>query len=166
MLRGSRFDLNHRNGKVTALYLATFLSHRFTAMQSRKLHGLIAFALFLVGAVVYAALSDKPLDLWHVALWSMVGVGSYMALSHVFGFDPHRTRIAAAAPAYMHYVDRWELRLGQTTLSMLGGVVVAARLFDAEYFVTAVVSGTLSAWTYFAFRWYVGGYRAPAAVRK
>jgi hypothetical protein len=135
-------------------------------MQTRKLHGLIALALFLVGAVVYGALSGTAVDLWRVALWSMVGVGSYMALSRLFGFDPHRTRIAECAPAYMHYVDRWELRLGQATLSMLGGIVVAARLFDAEHFVTAVVSGTLSAWTYFAFRWYVGGYRAaPAAAR-
>lgn len=136
-------------------------------MQSRKLHGLIAFALFLVGAVVYSVLSGKPMDLWHVALWSMVGVGSYMALSRLFGFDPYRTRIAEGAPAYMHYVDRWELRLGQATLAMLGGIVVAARLFDAGHFVVAVVSGTLSAWTYFAFRWYVGGYRAaPAAAGK
>ena len=132
-------------------------------MQSRKLHALIAFALFLVAAVVYAALSGKPVDLWRVALWSIAGVGSYMMLSRLFGFDPHRTRIAACAPAYMHYVDRWELRLGQATLSMLGGIVVAARLFDAEHFVTAVVSGTLSAWTYFAFRWYVGGYRLQKA---
>ena len=132
-------------------------------MQSHKLHALIAFALFLVGAVVYAALSGKPVDLWRVAVWSMMGVASYAALSHVFGFDPHRTRISERAPAYMHYVDRWELRLGQATLSMLGGIVVAARLFDADHFVTAVVSGTLSAWTYFAFRWYVGGYRITAA---
>jgi len=133
-------------------------------MQSRKLHGLIALALFLVAAVVYSALSGKPVDLWRVALWSMIGVGSYMALSRLFGFDPHRTRIAEYAPAYMHYVDRWELRLGQATLSMLGGIVVAARLFDAEHFVTAVVCGALSAWTYFAFRWYVGGYRDTAAA--
>jgi hypothetical protein len=84
-------------------------------------------------------------------------------LSQLFGFDPHRTRIAAAAPAYMHYVDRWELRLGQATLCMLGGIVVAAQLFDTKHFVTAVVSGTLSAWTYFAFRLYVGGYRARGA---
>jgi hypothetical protein len=131
-------------------------------MQSRKLHALIAFALFLIAATVYAAVSHQPVDLWRVALWSLAGVGSYMALSQAFGFDPHRTRIAAAAPAYMHYVDRWELRLGQATLSMLGGIVVAARLFDADHFVTAVVSGTLSAWTYFAFRLYVGGYRAQA----
>ena len=131
-------------------------------MQTRKLHALIAFALFLVAAVDYAALSGRPVDLWRVALWSMLGVSSYMVLSRVFGFDPHRTRIADCEPAYMHYVDRWELRLGQATLSMLGGIVVAARLFDAEHFVTAVVSGTLSAWTYFAFRWYVGGYRATA----
>jgi hypothetical protein len=136
-------------------------------MQSRKLHGLVAFTLFLVGAVVYSALSGKPVvDLWRVALWSLVGIASYMVLSRLFGFDPHRTRIAKCAPAYLHYVDRWELRLGQATLSMLGGIVVAARLFDAEHFVTAVVSGTLSAWTYFAFRWYVGGYRSPVAVRK
>ncbi len=132
-------------------------------MQSRKLHALIAFALFLVAATVYAALSGKPMDLWRVSLWSMVGVGSYMMLSQLFGFDPHRTRIAAGAPAYMHYVDRWELRLGQATLTMLGGIVVAARLLDAEHFVTAVVSGTLSAWTYFAFRLYAGGYRARTA---
>jgi hypothetical protein len=132
-------------------------------MQSRKLHALIAFALFLVAAVVYAALSGKPVDLWRVAVWSLVGVGSYMVLSRLFGFDPHRTRIAKCAPAYMHYVDRWELRLGQATLSMLGGIVIAARLFDTEHFVTAVVCGTLSAWTYFAFRLYVGGYRARAA---
>ncbi len=57
-------------------------------MQSRKLHALIAFALFLVGAVVYAALSGKPVDLWRVALWSMVGVGSYMALSQFVWFRP------------------------------------------------------------------------------
>lgn len=135
-------------------------------MQSRKLHALIAFALFLVAATVYAALSGKAVDLWHVALWSMAGVGSYMVLSQLFGFDPYRTRIDAAAPAYVHYVDRWELRLGQATLCMLGGIVVAARLFDTEHFVTAVVSGTLSAWTYFAFRLYAGGYRAHAASRR
>ncbi|MBM0104035.1 hypothetical protein JM946_04735 [Steroidobacter sp. S1-65] len=132
-------------------------------MHSRKLHALIAVALFLLAATVYVSLSAKTVDLWRVALWSLVGVSSYMLLSQLFGFDPHRTRIAACAPAYMHYVDRWELRLGQATLSMLGIVVVTASLFDAEHFVTAVVSGTLSAWTYFAFRLYVGGYRASAA---
>jgi len=133
-------------------------------MQSRKLHGLIAFGLFLVAASVYAVLSEQPVDFWRVAIWSLAGVASYMVLSLLFGFDPHRTRIAAGAPAYLHYVDRWELRLGQATLSMLGGIVVAARLFDADHFVTAVVSGTLSAWTYFAFRFYAGGYRARTGV--
>ena len=134
-------------------------------MQSRKLHALIALALFLIAAVVFAALSGKAVDLWRVALWSLAGVASYMVLSRLFGFDPHRTRIAKGAPAYMHYVDRWELRLGQATLSMLGLIVVAARLFDPEHFVSAVVSGTLSAWTYFAFRLYAGGYRAGAAAK-
>ncbi|MET0535422.1 MAG: hypothetical protein ABW171_14490 [Steroidobacter sp.] len=135
-------------------------------MHSRKFHGLIAFGLFLLAASVYAVLSGKPLDLWRVALWSLVGVASYMVLSRLFGFDPHRTRIAAAAPAYLHYVDRWELRLGQATLSMLGVIVVAASLFDSAHFVTAVVSGTLSAWTYFAFRLYAGGYRAGVVQRR
>ena len=145
-------------------YISLIFSSRYHVMQSRKLHALIAFALFLVAATVFAAVSGKPVDLWRVALWSMLGVGSYMVLSQLFGFDPHRTRIAECAPAYMHYVDRWELRLGQATLSMLGIVVVAARLFDAGHFVTAVVSGTLSAWTYFAFRLYAGGYRARATA--
>lgn len=135
-------------------------------MQSRKLHALIAFSLFLLAAVVYAAASGKPVDLWRVAVWSIVGVGSYMVLSRIFGFDPHRTRVAERAPAYVHYVDRWELRLGQATLSMLGGIVIAARLLDADHFVTAVVSGTLSAWTYFAFRLYAGGYRARAGAQQ
>ncbi|HEY0942388.1 MAG TPA: hypothetical protein VGE08_20010 [Steroidobacter sp.] len=134
-------------------------------MHSRKLHALIAVALFFVAATVFAALSGQPVAMGHVMLWSVVGVGSYTVLSQLFGFDPRRTRLAPGAPAYMRYVDRWELRLGQTTLTMLGGVVVAAQLFDPEHFVTAVVSGTLSAWTYFAFRLYVGGYRVPAAAR-
>lgn len=133
-------------------------------MQSRKLHALIAFGLFLLAAALYGALSGKPVVLSHVALWSIAGVASYMLLSGVFGFDPHRTRIADGAPAYMHYVDRWELRLGQATLSMLGLIVIAAGLLDAEHFVTAVVSGTLSAWTYFAFRLYAGGYRVRAGM--
>lgn len=119
-----------------------------------------------MAASVYAVLSGQPVDIWRVALWSMVGIASYMVLSRLFGFDPHRTRIAAAAPALMHYVDRWELRLGQATLSMLGVTVVAAGVFDSEHFVTAVVSGTLSAWTYFAFRLYAGGYRAGVAQRR
>lgn len=140
-----------------------FFLKQYHAMHSRKLHALIAIAVFLVAATVYTALSGRPMDdLWRVAVWSALGIGSYMLLSQLFGFDPHRTRIAEGAPAYLHYVDRWELRLGQATLSMLGLVVVAARLFDPEHFVTAVVSGTLSAWTYFAFRLYVGGYRARA----
>lgn len=134
-------------------------------MQSRKLHAVIAVALFFVGASVFSAFSSEPVALWHVAPWSVVGVGSYTLLSQLFGFDPQRTRLPPGAPACLHYVDRWELRLGQATLSMLGCVVVAARLLDPEHFVTAVVSGTLSAWTYFAFRLYVGGYRSPAAAR-
>jgi len=127
-------------------------------MHTRKLHALMACALFLLAAIVYGSLTGKPMELWRVAFWSMVGVASYIALSRLFGFDPHRTRIARYASPLMHYVDRWELRLGQATLSMLGVVVLGAGLIDHTNFVTAVVSGTLSAWTYFALRLYAGGY--------
>jgi hypothetical protein len=127
-------------------------------MHTRKLHALMACALFLLAAIVWGSLAGKPIELWRVAFWSIVGVASYIALSRVFGFDPHRTRIARYASPLMQYVDRWELRLGQATLSMLGCVALAAGLIDHTNFVTAVVSGTLSAWTYFALRLYVGGY--------
>ena len=127
-------------------------------MHTRKLHALIACAVFLIGAGVYSALAVHPLELWRVAFWSMAGVASYVVLSRVFGFDPHRTRLARFASPLTQYVDRWELRLGQATLSMLGVVALAAGLLDHTNFVTAVVSGTLSAWTYFALRLYAGGY--------
>ena len=127
-------------------------------MHTRKLHASIACALFLLAVGVYSALSGNALELWRVAFWSIVGIASYIALSGVFGFDPHRTRLARYASPLTRYVDRWELRLGQATLSMLGCVALAAGLLDHTNFVTAVVSGTLSAWTYFALRLYAGGY--------
>jgi len=134
-------------------------------MHTRKLHALMACALFLLAAIVYGSLTGKPMELWRVAFWSMVGIASYIALSRVFGFDPHRTRVARYASPLMQYVDRWELRLGQATLSMLGCVALAAGLIDHTNFVTAVVSGTLSAWTYFALRLYVGGYGTANLAR-
>jgi hypothetical protein len=127
-------------------------------MHTRKLHALMSCALFLVAAGLYGKLTGHPVELWRVAFWSLVGVASYIALSGLFGFDPHRTRIARYASPLMQYVDRWELRLGQATLSMLGVVALAAGLLDPINFVMAVVSGTLSAWTYFALRLYAGGY--------
>ena len=127
-------------------------------MNTRKLHALLSCALFLLAAGVYGWLSGQPVELWRVAFWSMAGVATYIALSGVFGFDPQRTRVARYASPLVQYVDRWELRLGQATLSMLGCVALAAGLLDHTNFVTAVVSGTLSAWTYFALRLYAGGY--------
>jgi hypothetical protein len=127
-------------------------------MRSRTIHALSACATFLLVAMVYALATGAELELMRVALWSGAGIGSYIALSHVFGFDPHRTRLASYAAGWAHYVDRWELRLGQATLSMLGCMIVAAKLIDETHFVLAVVSGTLSAWTYFAWRLYAGGY--------
>jgi hypothetical protein len=129
-------------------------------MRSRILHAVTSCALFILIATCYGALVDTPVNLLRVAGWSAAGILSYVVLSHAFGFDPHRTRIARFAAEWQHYVDRWELRLGQATLSMLGVVVVAARLFDEAHFVLAVVSGTLSAWTYFACRLYTGGYQS------
>lgn len=127
-------------------------------MHTRKLHALMSCTLFLFAAGLYSKLSGQPLELWRVAFWSMIGVASYIALSGIFGFDPHRTRLARFASPLVQYVDRWELRLGQATLSMLGFVALTAGLLDHANFITAVVSGTLSAWTYFAMRLYAGGY--------
>jgi hypothetical protein len=131
-------------------------------MRSRKIQALGACLIFFVVAKGYELLARQPLDSWHVLFWSLVGVAVYVGLSRVFGFDPHRTKLAQYASPLLHYVDRWELRLGQATLAMLGCVVVAARLVDPDHFVSAVVSGTLSAWTYFALRLYTGGYKAGA----
>jgi hypothetical protein len=131
-------------------------------MRSRKLQAVLSCVIFVVIAKFYELLADKPVSATRVALWSTLGVICYIALSHLFGFDPHRTRLARFAPAVQHYVDRWELRLGQATLAMLGCVVLAARFIDNENFVTAVVSGTLAAWTYFVLRLYTGGYKATA----
>lgn len=135
-------------------------------MHTRKLHALLACALFLLAAGVYCKLSGHAVELWRVAFWSMMGVASYIALSGLFGFDPHRTRIARFASPLMQYVDRWELRLGQATLSMLGCVALAAGLLDQTNFVTAVVSGTLAAWTYFALRLYAGGYGSATLAQR
>jgi hypothetical protein len=131
-------------------------------MYSRKLHAIAACLFFVVLASLYGVVTEHAVELWRVGLWSVLGVLSYVGLSQLFGFDPHRTRIAKFASPLVHYVDRWELRLGQATLSMLGVVAVAASFWDRENFVTAVVSGTLSAWTYFALRLYLGGYRQQA----
>lgn len=127
-------------------------------MRSRKLHALAACILFLLIALLYAAATGRTFDVQRAALWSAAGVAIYIVCSRAFGFDPHRTRIAPYAPALVRYVDRWELRLGQATLSMLGCVVIAARLLDPENFVVGVVCSALAAWTYFALRLYAGGY--------
>jgi len=134
-------------------------------MRSRKLQALGACFIFFTIAQVYGLAAQQPLDAWRVLFWSIVGVGVYIGLSKLFGFDPHRTKLAQFASPLLHYVDRWELRLGQATLAMLGCIVVAARLIDQEHFVMAVVCGTLSAWTYFALRLYTGGYQAKSPAR-
>lgn len=135
-------------------------------MQSRKLHAVLSCVLFLCIAVVYGIVSGRPVDPWRIAFWSMLGVATYVGWSRIFGFDPQRTRLAEYAPALVRYIDRWELRLGQATLSMLGCVVLAAGVMDPTHFVTAVVCGTLSAWTYFALRLYAGGYRTEARLTR
>lgn len=129
-------------------------------MQSRKLHALAAGGLFFCIAQVYCLITRQPFDSPRILFWSVAGIAGYVFLSRCFGFDPHRTKLAPVATPVMRYVDRWELRLGQATLSMLGLIVAAAHYIDRDHFVTAVVSGTLSAWTYFALRLYAGGYKA------
>ena len=137
-----------------------------TSMNTRKWHALVSCALFLFAAGLYSRFSAQPVDLWRVAFWSIIGVASYIVLSGLFGFDPHRTRLARYASPLVHYVDRWELRLGQATLSMLGCIALAAGLLDHTNFVTAVVSGTLAAWTYFALRLYADGYGTANLARR
>jgi hypothetical protein len=133
-------------------------------MNSRKAHAVSACLIFFCAAKTYEIVGGQPLDAWRVLFWSIAGIAVYIGLSGVFGFDPHRTKLPEFEPPLVHYIDRWELKLGQATLTMLGSVVLAAGLIDPENFVTAVVCGTLSAWTYFAFRLYQGGYK-PAAAR-
>lgn len=134
-------------------------------MQSRYFHAFCACAAYIAAAALYAALSPQAVDLLRAALWGAGGVVGHICLSQLFGFDPYRTRIAEYAPAHVRYLDRWELRLGQATLSLLGSSVVAAHWLDPDHFVAAVVSATLAAWTYFVGRLYVGGYDLPARVR-
>lgn len=134
-------------------------------MRSRILNAVTSCALFILIVTCYAAITGTSMSLLRVGAWSAAGISAYIALSYAFGFDPYRTRIPAIAADWLHYVDRWELRLGQATLSMLGVMVTAAKLIDESHFVLAVVSGTLSAWTYFAFRLYNGGYRSQSGDR-
>jgi hypothetical protein len=130
---------------------------------SRKLLAGASCAIFLVIAKLYEWLSQATIDGWRVLCWSAIGVVSYIVLCRVFGFDPHRTRLARHAPALWHYVDRWELRQGQAILCMLGMLVIGARLLDAGHFVTAVVSGTLAAWTYFTLRLFTRSYEMQSS---
>ncbi len=131
-------------------------------MQSRKVHAVGAFVIFFGLAKLYALATLEPLESGRLLLWSALGIGLYIALSELFGFDPHRTRLAAFDSPLKHYVERWELRLGQATLGMLGCIVMTAHFIDPAHFVSAVVCGTLAAWTYFALRLYRGGYKTAA----
>ena len=64
-----------------------------TSMNTRKWHALVSCALFLFAAGLYSRFSAQPVDLWRVAFWSIIGVASYIVLSGLFGFDPHRYRM-------------------------------------------------------------------------
>lgn len=127
-------------------------------MRSRLQHAVFACVVFFLLTQLFAVLAAQDVHAVRVLLWSATGVAAYVLLSQLFGFDPHRTTLRAAAAPMWHYIDRWELRSGQATLAMLGVVATAAGLFDAEYFVTAVVSGTLAAHVYFIMRLCVGAY--------
>lgn len=131
-------------------------------MQSRTLHAAGACIICFAVAHLYGFMAERRLESWRVLLWSLLGIAVYVGLCRLFGFDPHRTKLAAFASPLHHYIERRELRLGQATLAMLGCVVVAARCIDPGNFVTAVVCGALSAWTYFVLGLYRGGYKATA----
>lgn len=127
--------------------------------NSRTLHALAACLLFLGVALLCCAYAGYELDLLRTAFWSGAGVASYILWSRAFGFDPLRTRVAEYAPAIVRYVDRWEVRQGQATLSMLVSILIGAQILDPEHYVTALASSTFAAWTYFVLRLYAGGYR-------
>jgi hypothetical protein len=127
-------------------------------MGSRLQHAVLACVVFFLLTQIFAVLAAHDVHTVRVVLWSAMGIGSYVLLSHLFGFDPHRSTLHAAAAPMWHYIDRWELRSGQATLAMLGIVAATAGLFDAQHFVTAVVCGTLAAHVYFIMRLCVGAY--------
>jgi hypothetical protein len=127
-------------------------------MRHRCAHALIACALFFGIAHLYGWVAQADIDQMRVLVWSTVGVTIYTALSFIFGFDPYRRTDADDLPPLLRYIDQWELRSGQSTLSLLGILMVAAWWIDAQYFVTAVVSGTLAAYMYFTTRLCLGAY--------
>lgn len=114
--------------------------------------------MFFVAAQLFALLAQQPVHTVRVLAWSAAGVASYIALSQLFGFDPQRSSLRGSVSPVWHYIERWELRSGQSTLAMLGVVVAGGHLLDAEHFVTAVVSGTLTAHVYFVLRLFAGAY--------
>lgn len=127
-------------------------------MQSRLQHAVLACLMFFVAAQLFSAFADEVIDGARVLAWSAAGVGSYVALSQLFGFDPHRSSLRNTVAPMWHYIERWELRSGQATLAMLGLIVAAAQVLETEYFVTAVVSATLTAHLYFMLRLLAGAY--------
>jgi hypothetical protein len=134
-------------------------------MQSRYFHAFCACVAYVAMAALYAAFSTYRIDLLRAAIWGGAGILGHLCWSQLFGFDPYRTHISEYAPAHVRYLDRWELRLGQATLSLLGGIVAAAHWVDPDHFVTAVTSAIIAAWVYFVGRLYCGGYDLPARIR-
>jgi hypothetical protein len=145
--------LSSADGTLLAAHLAEL------NMDSRFVHGVTAGIVFTSLANLYGAASGTTLEMLRIAAWSAGGICAYIVLSFVFGFDPYRAQLDPSSPAWRYYIDRWELRLGQATLSLLGCAVLAAAVLDAEHLVVAVVSSTLAAWTYFAWRLCMGGYQ-------
>src|SRR5690606_41377146 len=93
-------------------------------MRSRIFHALAACAIFLLFAMGFSLAADIEMDVPRVGLWSMAGIVSYIVFSHVFGFDPYRTRVAAAAAAWVHYRSE-ERRVGKGWSSVGSSHVVA-----------------------------------------
>lgn len=127
-------------------------------MRSRAAHGIIACSLFLLIAQVFGWAAAQEIDEARIVVWASIGVGFYIVLSYCFGFDPYRAPKHDDLAPWLRHIDRWELRSGQATLSMLGCLAGTAHWIDATYFVTAVVSGTVAAYMYFTTRLCFGAY--------
>jgi len=131
-------------------------------MRARLSQAIFSGLTFLGLAELYGTLTSQTVLASRVMIWGAIGIGVYIALARIVGWDPGRSKLATSAAPWLRYLEHYEMRSGNATLGMTLIVIVAAKLLDPNHFVTAVVSATLSAWVYFVVRLYNGGFRLVA----
>jgi hypothetical protein len=128
-------------------------------MRARLSQAVFSSVAFLGLAQLYSAFSSQAVPTARVLLWGSAGIFVYIALARLVGWDPIRSKLPSSTAPWLRYFEHYEMRSGNATLGMTLIVIVAAKLLDPNHFVTAVVSGTLSAWVYFMVRLSRGGFR-------